>query len=203
MGAQSGSDCTLYSAAALWNAYNGTELSPSNFSFGDWYGRIKGMPATEYDFSRHQKGAFEDTVSNHFAKHPDYPIYLYQTGGDGHGKHPINRGSGNHATIIGRKMDDGRYQIFDSNGGVTHELPLEQIFDPTAKGSSSNGTNENDANLLLIPNQAPSSPITEWVASNGSFNGQSSGTESKTSPKSGKSGRVTPMVVTSPNYKRF
>lgn len=173
IGAQSGNECTNMAAAAVWNAYTGE----NNSIISGWYNAMQGAPlyAKPYNYSNAQRAEFEAKVAEHFTTHPDYPIMLYQTGGDGnhggHTPHPLNRVSGNHATVIGRKMSDGQYQIFDSNGGTIHTLQLNQIFDETAKGSSQMYTDASEANMLMIPTISPSAPITEWGSANGAAQG--------------------------------
>jgi len=89
---------------------------------------------------------------------------LYQAGGDGSaGNHKLNRVSGTHATIIGRKLDNGKYQVFDSNGGITHELALDEIFDSSAHGGSGIRSN-----ALWIPTIDPVKNITQWQNSTSS-----------------------------------
>ena len=166
---QSASDnCTLTAAAALINAYTGSQTTSDDYSFGNWYKNVMGMPSSEEAFQPPDKASFDSTVESHFNAHPEWPVFLYQTGGAGSSSgHPLNRGSGNHATIIGRKLGNGSYEIYDSNGGRQVQLSLDQIFDPTAEGSSRQNT-VGQGNLLLIPNQAPSQPITEWGSDSGS-----------------------------------
>jgi hypothetical protein len=176
IGAQTGKDCTCHAAAALINAYTGSNKKNTDYTFGTWYNSVLGLPATNYGFNRSDRSGFEAKVESHFNSRPEDPIYLYQTGGDGNrvsNVHAINRVSGNHATVIGRKLSSGKYEVYDSNGGVIHQLDLKQLFDPSAKGDSGNGTNADEANLLIIPNNPPSQPITTWKAANGVSTGSS------------------------------
>ena len=197
IGAQTSDDCTRYAAAALYNAYTGENTTPGEWH--GWYPRLPNAlnaePEEETGFSRYQRSEFESKITSHFSEHPDWPIYLYQTGGDGkhegHEPHRINRVSGNHAVVIGRKLSDGTYEIYDSNGGIAYPLPLEDIFDPTAKGNADMCTSERDANLMFIPGMAPSEPITNWANSGGTapgVSGATSGTSGKPGSTSGSSG---------------
>ena len=159
--AQSGRECTVEATKAIYRAYTGKEGT----HIGDNWNSVvmNELKASENPFGLGQKEAFEKKVSSHFGAHPDYPVLLYQTGGDGRrGGHPINKGEGNHATVIGRKIHGGKYEIYDSAGGVVHKLDLGQIYDPSAKGGQQ-GMLSHEGNMLWIPTIAPTSPITQWM----------------------------------------
>ena len=176
MAAQSSDECTRQAAAALWNAYTGENTTAGEW--GGWYGTLKSskLNVKEDDYSKDDRNRFESNIEAHFNAKPNNPVYLYQTGGDGNRvepRHPLNRGSGNHATVIGRKLNNGHYEVYDSNGGIIHELTLNQLFDPSAEGSAKNRTDYNSSNITLTPQVDPSSPITEWSSTNGKSDGVS------------------------------
>ena len=157
--AQTGRLCTTEAYNSLYRAYMGKE-SPG----GAWYPAIEGDPlkSTHSGFGLNQKADFEAKVKSHFDTHPDYPIFLYQTGGKGRTSgHKINAGEGNHATLIGRKLKDGNYEIYNSAGGKTYPVSLSEIFDPTAAGGKE-GMKSNEGNSLWIPQIAPSATIDKW-----------------------------------------
>lgn len=171
MDAQFAKECTQSAMAALWNAYTGQ--STTSADWGGWsseldYGNT--LNAQFHSFSSNQREQFEQTVKSHFDANPNRPIYLYQAGGAGSGGgHALNRGSGTHATVIGRRLENGKYQVFDSNGfdnnmvARVHELDLSEIFDPTANGGDSlSGMNVGEGNNLWIPQVAPTKEITNW-----------------------------------------
>ena len=171
---QSGPTCTIHSTKNILRAYTGKEPdfdADDQSYFGSWYSMLKSdLNIEEKGFSKDQRSEFEAAVKAHFDAKPNNPILLYQTGGDGSGNDPLimtNRCSGNHATVLGRKLSDGTYEDYDSNGGIVHKLKLNEIFDPSAQGSSRNGTSYADANLLMIPTIEPSSPIDHWVGGSG------------------------------------
>ena len=171
---QIGGTCTIHSTKNILRAYTGQEpdFDPNNEAyFGSWWGWIHDdrLKITDHGFRQNQRAEFEKTIEDHFSKKPNNPIFLYQTGGDGNRTdppHPINRVSGNHATIIGRKLSNGKYEDYDSNGGRIWQLDLKDIFDETATGKSQN-MEEFGGNYLGIPSVDPSSPITEWKGSTG------------------------------------
>lgn len=165
MMAQVGKDCTKEAWAAITNAYLGTNYTSGDISFDTWASDLEGgqLQAQFHDYGQGDRAAFEQQIQSHFSANPNKPIYLYQAGGDGsYGSHKLNRGSGTHATIIGRQLDNGKYQVFDSNGGVTHELDLSEIWDSSAKGGSGIS-----GNALWIPQISPTKSITGWETSNG------------------------------------
>ena len=163
-------NCTLTATAALINAYTGSNKTSDDYDFGGvnwWWPAVTGMPAADKEFTQGQESEFNSTLENHFNAHPEWPVFLYQTGGAGSGgSHPLNRGGGSHATVIGRKLSDGTYEVYDSNGGMIHKLGLSQIFDPTASGAQGMDA----GNALLIPQQGPNEPIDTWKADGGTSN---------------------------------
>jgi hypothetical protein len=179
MYAQQGADCTLHSTAAMENAYLGTNYDSTNFDFDTWYGSLaEDLQVSEEPFDVNEGPRFVSYLEGHFGKHPEWPIMLYQTGGDGsNGGHEINRGSGDHATVIGRKLPSGKYEVYDSNEGVVHTLEAGEIFDPTARGGydayhyGRTGIPAGEGNTLYIPGIAPSEPITTWTATGGPYEG--------------------------------
>ena len=177
---QSGKECTLEAMASIYNAYTGENTTASDWDFSGsnwWYDNLKNgkLQAQEYNFSSSERENFEQVVKDHFDKHPNKPIFLYQAGGAGSsGNHSLNRVSGTHATIIGRRLDNGKYQVFDSNGGMTHELELSEIFDPTANGGDSlSGMNVGEGNTLFIPSIDSAKEITNWQTESGEAVGSS------------------------------
>ena len=192
--AQSGRECTTEATKAIYRAYMGKDWDGS----GRWINVLTNdLKVSENPFSDTQKKEFENKVSSHFNEHPDYPIYLYQTGGQGRkGNHALNRGEGNHATVIGRKTKDNFYEVYDSAGGKVHKLELGQIFDPTAKGGdaahgAAQGMKSGEGNMLWIPTIAPTSPITEWMSS------EQTSTDNKQSEEKKNEGTGTDTTVTS------
>lgn len=163
--AQVGKDCTKEAWAAITNAYLGTNYTSGDISFDTWASDLEGgqLQAQFHDYSQEDRASFEQQIQSHFSANPNKPIYLYQAGGDGsYGSHKLNRGSGTHATVIGRQLENGKYQVFDSNGGVTHELDLSEIWDSSARGGSGIS-----GNALWIPQISPTKSITGWETSNG------------------------------------
>lgn len=162
------SNCTLTAAAALINAYKGTDTTSSNYDFGGsnwWYSSVLGLPAEEKIFSPGEGDAFVNYLESNFGANPEHPMMLYQVGGDGSsGSHPLNRGGGAHATVVGRRLSDGTYEVYDSNGGMIHKLNASQIFDPSAKGNSQ-GYHSGQGNILFNPTIQPSDKIDSWSAS--------------------------------------
>lgn len=160
-------NCTLTATAALLNAYKGTNYTSSNFDFSGpnwWYQELKSLPAEEKIFGPGDGGAFVNYLESNFGANPEHPMLLYQVGGDGsNGNHPLNRGGGAHATVVGRRLADGTYEVYDSNGGMIHKLNAGQIFDSSARGSSQ-GYNAGEGNILFNPQIQPSSKIDSWTA---------------------------------------
>lgn len=161
---QEGPTCTLHATKVMYKAYRNEDVDPS---FGTWAGMMDSLPSQEKQFG--DRDSFENAVRSHFESKPTNPVFLYQTGGDGRFGNPINainRWSGNHATVIGRKTSDGKYDVYDSNGGKVHHLELSQIYDQSARGGS-NGMPEGAGNALWVPTIDPSSPIDQWQDSTG------------------------------------
>ena len=161
-------NCTLTATAALINAYKGTDFSSSNFGFGGgnwWYSAVKDLPATEKIFAPSEGSEFVSYLESNFGAKPEHPMLLYQVGGAGSsGGHPLNRGGGSHATVIGRKLADGTYEVYDSNGGMIHKLRADQIFDSSASGNSQ-GYGSGEGNILFNPQIDPSASIDSWKSS--------------------------------------
>ena len=177
---QTGKECTLSAMSAIYNAYTGENTTSDDWGFSGanwWYSNLTNgkLQAKEYNFSKNERTQFEQTIKDHFDQNPNKPIFLYQAGGDGStGNHKLNRVSGTHATVIGRRLANGKYQVFDSNGGKTHELSLSEIFDPTANGGDKlSGMNVGEGNNLWIPTIEPTKNITQWQNSTSS-SGQTS-----------------------------
>lgn len=157
--AQEGVDCTLHATKNMYRAYKNEEVDPS---FTTWASMMDNLPSKEMNF--YDRASFESAVESHFNAKPENPIFLYQVNGDGGGVPKTNAFSGTHATVIGRKTKDNRYEIYDSAGGRVYTLALSEIYDDSAKG----GTQSMPAgagNNLWIPTIDPSSKITEWVQS--------------------------------------
>ena len=163
--AQTGGNCTIEATRAMVKAYLDRDEPKRNEQFSWW------NPTLESDLqgkwvnfgnSATDKTNFENYIANHFAKKPGNPLFLYQTGGDGrNGSHPINKGQGDHATVIGRKLSNGKYEHYDSAGGVVKEFDLGDIFDPSARGGKQ-GMQPGEGNSIVEPGIDPSRPITNW-----------------------------------------
>ena len=166
--AQTGGNCTIEATRAMVKAYLDRDEPKRNEQFSWW------NPTLESDLqgkwvnfgnSATDKTNFENYIANHFAKKPGNPLFLYQTGGDGrNGSHPINKGQGDHATVIGRKLSNGKYEHYDSAGGVVKEFDLGDIFDPSARGGKQ-GMQPGEGNSIVEPGIDPSRPITNWEGS--------------------------------------
>ena len=204
--AQVGGTCTIHATKNILRAYTGKEPefdANDTSNFANWYGwMINGvLKPEEKGFSKDQRTEFEEAVSSHFAAKPNNPIFLYQTGGDG--AVVTNANSGNHATVIGRKLSDGRYEDYDSAGGVVHTLQLKEIFDPTAKGSAAQNTKPSEGNLLLIPTIDPSSPIDHWQGSGTSASPSSTNPTNNTNNNNNNNSPSTPSNPISLKSKGF
>lgn len=164
--AQTGGNCTIEATRAMVKAYLDRDEPKRNEQFGWW------NPTLESDLngqwvpfgnSAEEKAKFENFIADHFAKKPGNPLFLYQTGGDGrNGSHPINAGQGDHATVIGRKLANGKYEHYDSAGGVVKEFDLGDIFDPSAEGNPAQGMQPGEGNSIVVPQIDPSRPIANW-----------------------------------------
>ena len=181
---QSGPSCTIEATKTMFKAYKDENVNPW---YDSWAYMLDHMPAKETDFW--DRGSFENFVSNWFNAKPENPLFLYQTNGAGNraeNVHALNRGSGNHATVIGRKTASGQYEVYDSNGGIVHTLELSQIYDDSAKGGTQG---MKSGNTLWVPSIDPSSKITQWMTPNESAGPQSTPTNSNSAkpekPKSG------------------
>ena len=181
-------NCTAYSTMAMLRAYYNEENDDSTITTGNWAG-IMDEFATETNFgnSESEKQKFINEINKFYDTHPNHPMLLYQTGGDGSsGNHPINHGGGSHATVIGRRLDNGMYEDYDPNGGIVHTLPLDEIFDPSATGGVQ-GMPAGGGNSVWIPKIEPSAPIDKWQGT-----GESSGvpTSSSSSPRTDENGII-------------
>ena len=161
--AQTGSNCTVESTRTMLRAYTGEEPAKHDDEFSWWNPQLEGtLQGTWHEFgnSDADRTQFEGFISDHFKRKPGNPLFMYQTGGAGRsGGHPINAGSGKHATVIGRKLANGKYEHYDSAGGVVKEFDLQDFFDPTAMGHDQGMTG---GNALLEPGIDPSRPIANW-----------------------------------------
>ena len=162
--AQGRSDCTAFSTRALYRAYTGKDIA--DITTGNWYNFLHNdLGVNEIGFSQDQREEFEKVLTDHFNTKPENPILLYLTGGQDK-SHLINVGSGNHAVVIGRKLSNGQFEIYDPNGASVYTADLHQIFDPSAIGSAAQNTASYESNMLLIPKGDPSDKITIWASNN-------------------------------------
>lgn len=162
---QTGGNCTIEATRSMVKAYLDRDEPKRDGQFSWW------DPTLESDLqgkwvnfgnSAADKTNFENYIANHFASKPGNPIFLYQTGGAGrNGGHPINAGQGDHASVIGRKLANGKYEHYDSAGGVVKEFDLGDIFDPTAQGGTQ-GMEQGQGNSIVVPGIDPSRPIANW-----------------------------------------
>ena len=166
--AQTGGNCTIEATRAMVKAYLDRDEPKRNEQFSWWNPTLEGdLQGKWVNFgnSAADKTNFENYIANHFASKPGNPIFLYQTGGAGrNGGHPINAGQGDHASVIGRKLSNGKYEHYDSAGGVVKEFDLGDIFDSTAQGGSQ-GMEQGQGNSIVVPGIDPSRPIANWEGS--------------------------------------
>lgn len=163
---QFGKECTLEAMSSIYNAYTGENTTSRDWSTGGenwWYSNLKGgkLQAKEYNFSNTQRDEYLKTIRNHFDERPNDPILAYMAGGNGSNK--INRNSGTHAFVIGRKLSNDEYLVFDSASGTAYVVNINDLFDPTANGGDRlSGMNFGEGNNLFIPQSRPTRPITTW-----------------------------------------
>ena len=158
---QGPSDCTAFSTRAMWRAYKDEERP--DITTGNWASELDTIALeTNFGNSDSEKSRFINFINEFYNQKPNHPMVLYQTGGLGkQGDHPINHGGGNHATVLGRRLDNGLYEDYDPNGARVHVLPLDQIFDSSAEGGKE-GMPPGGGNSVWVPKIEPSSPIDKW-----------------------------------------